>query len=476
MMSRTVWTSWCSLMASFAAIMGINATSAATAQLSGKLGVTLSELSQVTSMYLVAEIVMIPTLGLWLYYFSSVQLLKVASAGFVAASVLCGLATTMDGLLLARILQGGFAGLLMPLPTVVMRDLLSAEENHRTSGAFSLLASLAPLLGPLLSTLVTSSTVGWIFWACGAIAVIGVMGSQGIQGHKSLTRSSTAHVVTLIFFVVGIGVLVWALEHGQLWGWESAAFQWCIGVGASLMLFAVWHQWGQSGALLPFHLCMNAEILVLLSSAFMMGVVIFGLMYLIPYAMVQIHQYDPFSLYIVILYAAVPQCVFIPFAVALRKKVAAAPLIMAGCAIAAFSAYQMSTMGIDFAGEEMMLPQLMRAIAIPLIVLPIGYLLLNASGPSQPTSMMFSLFRTLGGALGVAGMTAYVNVRQSSHAQSQSAYGTPTGDQAENVSWLYAFNDMFGWLSVALMVLSAVYAIWFIHSWQKTVHENKQSR
>lgn len=468
MMNRAVWTSWCSLMASFSAIMGINATSAATAQLSGKLGVTLTELSQVTSMYLVAEIVMIPTLGLWLYYFSSVQLLKVASFGFVGASVLCGLATTIDGLLLARILQGACAGLLMPLPTVIMRDLLSAEENHRESGRFSLLASIAPLVGPLLSTLVTSGTVGWIFWICGAIAVFGMMGSPGVNGEKSSSRPSMEHILALLFFVFGVGVLVWALEHGQLWGWwESAIFQWFVIGGASFIALSVWHQWGREGTLLPFHLCLKVDLLILLSSAFMMGVVIFGLMYLIPYAMVQIHQYDPYSLYMVILYAAIPQCLFIPFAVSLRKRVPAAPLVMIGCAIAAFSAYQMSVMGMDFAGEQMMLPQMLRAIAIPLIVLPIGYLLLNASGPTPSVSMMFSLFRTLGGAIGVAGMTAYVNVRQSAHLQSQSAYGHPVGDQVESMSWLYAFNDMFGWLYVALSSLSVVYAIWFVQSWQK---------
>src|ERR1700733_2540105 len=90
--------------------------------LQGNLGATLDQAAWVITGYLVANVIVIP-LTPWLQTrFGRRQYFTVTVIGFTLASVLCGLAGSIDVLIVLRIVQGLFGGGLIATAQATLRD------------------------------------------------------------------------------------------------------------------------------------------------------------------------------------------------------------------------------------------------------------------------------------------------------------------------------------------------------------------
>ena len=71
-------------------------------------------------------------------------------AGFVAASVLCGLAPSVGFLIAARALQGVAGALLVPASLSIISSVFEEDDRGKAIGAWSGLAAISGAVGPLL--------------------------------------------------------------------------------------------------------------------------------------------------------------------------------------------------------------------------------------------------------------------------------------------------------------------------------------
>ena len=102
--------------------------------------------------YVIANVVVIP-LAPWLQLrFGRKNYFLASIAGFTIASMLCGMATSLDALILFRVLQGAFGGGLLATAQIVLRDTFptrqmgmsqSFSRSARSSGRRSALRSAA---------------------------------------------------------------------------------------------------------------------------------------------------------------------------------------------------------------------------------------------------------------------------------------------------------------------------------------------
>jgi EmrB/QacA subfamily drug resistance transporter len=84
---------------------------------------------------------------------------------FIAGSLLCGLAGTMEQLIAARVIQGIGAGAVQPLAFTIVGDIYSLEERARIQGIFSAVWGIASILAPVLGALVVENLAWqWIFF------------------------------------------------------------------------------------------------------------------------------------------------------------------------------------------------------------------------------------------------------------------------------------------------------------------------
>src|SRR5205807_1357678 len=114
----------------------------------------------VTAAYLVASTATLPVAGKLGDMFGRKPFLLGGIVGFVAASTLCGLAQTMPELVLARAVQGVFAGVLFASTFAVLADVFPPAQMARMSGVFGAVFGLSSLVGPTLGGVLTDGP-GW---------------------------------------------------------------------------------------------------------------------------------------------------------------------------------------------------------------------------------------------------------------------------------------------------------------------------
>src|SRR3979490_954204 len=98
--------------------------------------------------YLVASTVVVPIAGKLGDLFGRKPFLIAGMIGFVAASALCGVAQDMTQLILFRIVQGLFGGMLFASAFPVLGDIYSPAERARIQGLFGAGFGLSSIIGP----------------------------------------------------------------------------------------------------------------------------------------------------------------------------------------------------------------------------------------------------------------------------------------------------------------------------------------
>ena len=118
------------------------------------------EIGWVQTAYLIAEIIVIPLSG-WLTRLLSTRWLFTASAfGFTIASMLCGIAWSIQSMIVFRALQGFTGGVLIPMAFNLVLKLLPPAKRGLGFALFGMTATFAPAIGPTIGGWLTDN-YGW---------------------------------------------------------------------------------------------------------------------------------------------------------------------------------------------------------------------------------------------------------------------------------------------------------------------------
>ncbi|WP_375195308.1 MFS transporter [Sphingobium sp.] len=150
-------------------------------------------------------------------------------AGFTLTSLLCGLAATPDQLVVARLLQGGAAAIMLPQVMSLTQIMYAPHERMAALGLFGILGGIAAVLGPVVGGALISMNLfdlGWrpIFLVnlpVGLIAVFfaaRILPSGRSDRRPRLDMKGTGLVVLLLFS------LIFPLIQGRDYGWPLWGF------------------------------------------------------------------------------------------------------------------------------------------------------------------------------------------------------------------------------------------------------------
>jgi len=166
-------------------------------------------------------------------------------AGFTGASLLSGVAVNPAMLIVARLVQGGMAALMVPQVLSMMQVMYKPEERAGVNGLFGALGGLAASLGPVLGgLLIRWNILGWDWRPIFLINVPIGLGAI-IMGLKYLPDGKSPHPLKLdiqgtLLVVAAIFLLIYPLIQGREYGWPAWSF---IMMAASLPVFAMFAWW-----------------------------------------------------------------------------------------------------------------------------------------------------------------------------------------------------------------------------------------
>ncbi|HET7686664.1 MAG TPA: MFS transporter [Candidatus Limnocylindria bacterium] len=188
--------------------------------------------SYVTNGYLLTLSALLILAGSLADTFGRRRLFLIGLAGFGVASVACGLAPSMEVLVLARLVQGAFGALLVPTSLALITAAFSGPERGRAFGVWAAASSATTLVGPLVGGFLVD-TVSWrvAFLMNAPLVVAGlVIGGRFIAESRDPDARRLDWVGAFVV-AVAVGGLSFGLTRGQERSWADALAWASLGAG-----------------------------------------------------------------------------------------------------------------------------------------------------------------------------------------------------------------------------------------------------
>ena len=173
----------------------------------------------VTSAYLLAYAVPLLITGRLGDRFGPKNIYLIGLAVFTLASLWCGLSTTLEGLIVARAVQGLGAAFMTPQTMAVITRTFPPDRRGAAMGLWGATAGIATLVGPLVGgLLVDGFGWEWIFFVNIPVGIVAFVLAWRLVP-KLATHPHRFDVVGVVLSAVALFLIVFGLQEGEKYDW-----------------------------------------------------------------------------------------------------------------------------------------------------------------------------------------------------------------------------------------------------------------
>ena len=336
-------------------------------------------------------------------------------------SAACAFAQDLPQMIVLRAIQGFTGGVLIPMAFTLIITLLPKAKQPIGLALFALSATFAPAIGPTIGGYLTEN-FGWeyIFYVNivpGAI-MIGMLfclaGSRADEPVAAARRRLAGHR----HHGDRTAALQTVLEEGNKDDWFGSPFIVRLAVIAAiaLTLFVI-IELTSDKPLLNLRLLFRRNFGFGLLANFLLGVALYGSVYILPVYLARIQGYNSEQIGMVLAWTGLPQLVLIPLVPQLMKRVDPRIVIGIGFALFAGSNFMNITMTNDYATDQLFWPNIVRAVGQALVLTPLSAVATAGieAGNAASASALFNMMRNLGGAIGIAALQTLLTKREQYH-------------------------------------------------------------
>jgi MFS transporter, DHA2 family, multidrug resistance protein len=422
---RASLTTWIAVLAamigSFMAILNIQITNASLLNIEGGIGTGVDNGSWISTSYLIGEIVVIPLTDYLSRVFSFRRYMLASAALFAVFSVACAFTHDLPSMIAMRGVQGFAGGVLIPMAFTLVLTKLPKTQQPIGLAIFALSVTFAPAIGPTIGGYLTEN-YGWrtIFFvnviptAVMVAALYLTLERQSMQ-LKLLREGDWAGIFTM---AIGLSALQTVLEEGNKDDWFSSPFIQRLAVIAlvSLSLF-IWIELTTAKPLIRLRLLKQRNFGFGTIAVTLLGFALFGSVYILPAYLGQAQGYNAEQIGEVLAWTGLPQLILIPLVPKLMQRFDTRYIAFTGLMIFAYSCFMNTAMSPDYAGDQLWIPNIVRAIGQAMVLTPLTSVTTGGIPPQDAAaaSGISNMLRNLGGAIGTAVLATVITKREQFH-------------------------------------------------------------
>ncbi len=231
-------------LATFMNVLDSSIANVSIPAIAGDLGASPAQGTWVITSFGVANAISVPLTGWLTQRFGAVRLFTLSILLFVLTSWLCGFATSLEMLVVFRVLQGLVAGPMIPLSQTL---LLASYPRTRAGMALALwgvTTLVAPVMGPLLGGWITDNiSWPWIFYINVPVGLLAAAVTWSIYRDRETPRTKLPiDTLGLSLLVIWVGCAQLMLDKGKELDWFSSPLILALAIIAvvALAVFLVW--------------------------------------------------------------------------------------------------------------------------------------------------------------------------------------------------------------------------------------------
>jgi MFS transporter, DHA2 family, multidrug resistance protein len=341
---------------------------------------------------------------------------------FTVASVLCGLATTLPMLIVARIFQGLGGGALQPIGQAVLLESFPPEKRGQSMGFYAMGVVVAPILGPTLGGWLTDDySWRWVFYInlpVGILAIILCTIFLEDPPYLQRTRSISFDYIGFLTLLVWIGCLQIMLDRGQDADWFSSDFiRWLAGIAAVGFCFFVFWELQAEHPIVNLRVLKDRNLAIGALLMLLVGAILYGTTAVLPQFLQNLLGYTAFQAGLVMSPRGIGSIIASVISGRIISRIDGRKWMATGLVLLSLSMWWFGGFNLDINPHAIVFPIVISGFAIAAIFIPMS----TFSVASMPREKMgdatgiTNLLRNLGGSIGIALITTIVTRGSQAH-------------------------------------------------------------
>jgi DHA2 family multidrug resistance protein len=235
----------CTMVATLMQVLDSTIANVALPYMQGSLSTTSDQISWVLTSYIVAAAIMTAPVGWLSARFGRKNFFLFCLVGFTLTSMLCGVAQSLEQMVLFRVLQGICGAAIVPLSQAIMLDIYSAEQRGQAMVMWGMGVMVGPIIGPTLGGYLTDAyDWRWVFFINLPFGILAITGMAVFMPGKREANATPFDWTGFAALSLGIGALQLLLDRGGGNDWfqssETLIEATLGGLGLYLFLVHVW--------------------------------------------------------------------------------------------------------------------------------------------------------------------------------------------------------------------------------------------
>ncbi|HKP11421.1 MAG TPA: DHA2 family efflux MFS transporter permease subunit [Blastocatellia bacterium] len=420
------------MLATFMEVLDTSVANVALPHIAGNLSASTDQATWVLTSYLVSNAIVLPATGWLSTTFGRKRLLIFCIMIFTASSLLCGAATSLPVLILARVIQGAGGGALQPIAQAVMLESFPPQKRGAAMAVYGMGVVVAPIIGPTLGGWITDNySWRWVFYINIPVGILAVMMSQWFVEDPPYIKNAKRSGIDYVgfgFMALWLATLQIMLDKGQDEDWFSSSFiVWLTVISVvSFAAFIVW-ELRVKDPIVNLRVLKNRNFAVGTALIAVVGLVLYGTTALLPLFLQNLLGYSALQSGLAVSPRGFGSMLAMILVARLIGLIDSRWLIGFGFGILGLSVIWLGGINLNIAPSTILWPIVISGLAMGFIFVPLST---TAVGTLRNEEMgnatgLYNLMRNIGGSIGISAVTTMLARGAQTHQVPLTSHLTP---------------------------------------------------
>lgn len=386
-----------------------------------------------------------------------------AIIGFTIFSLLCGFAWSATSLIVFRIIQGMFSGLVLPATMTIIFQVIPKAKQPMATSLWALSAMLAPAFGPTISGwLIQYYSWKWLFFINVPIGLLAIVLIIFMIPHYRLSIAKSLDVTGLITVILSSAALLVALSQGHAWGWTSLRILALVAFGLLNLAIFIIRETKAAEPLLNLKVFKNVRFTLCLIVTTIVTISLYSGTFLTPLFLQSVQHVTPLDTGIILLPASLAMAVAMPLIGKLYTKVGPRGLSITGILLIVIGTLAVSWLSVGTSHLYIIFWMTVRNIGVSLTIMPAS----NAGMDEIPAvlsghaSAITNWVRNVFGSFAIALFSSLLASHIPTHAVELGKAGAGSKETIKLLAYTISVNDVY--LLATFIALIALPFAWLV--------------
>lgn len=393
------------MLATIMQVLDTTIANVALPHMQGSLSATQEQVTWILTSYIVASAIMtLPTA--WLAgRFGRKNVFLFSVCGFTLTSMLCGMAMSIEQMVMFRVLQGCCGAALVPLAQATMLDINPRENHGKAMAMWGMGVMIGPILGPTLGGWLTEYyNWRWVFYINVPLGIISFLGILFfVPDSERSTRPFDKFGFLMLAVIIGSAQLLMDRGEHESWFQSREILLYAALAGSALWMYVV-HSMRAEHPFLSPAIFRDRNLMASLVFIFFIGIILLATMALLPPYMQNLMGYPVLDVGIIMAPRGVGTMIAMMIVGRLSNHVDARALILFGLGCTAASLFEMTTFSSYVPPFTLVWTGMLQGFGLGFIFVPLSTVAYATLAPQYRAegASVFSLSRNMGSSVGIS--------------------------------------------------------------------------